>query len=307
MKVMVTGGSGLVGRAICRVIPELEPGLQVYSLSSKDGDLRSQQACDEIFERIRPEYVIHLAARVGGVLANSENLYDFFYDNIMISGNVIDNCRRHNIKKIVTLLSTCIYPNVIEFPIKSEHLHDGEPHSSNYGYAFAKRMAEVQTRACNQQYGTKYICLIPNNIFGPEDNFHPHDSHVVPGLIRKIWDAKQSGWPPTLWGDGSPARELTYSDDIARVTWWSLFNYFGPPANFGTDEEITIKEVARQICIEMDYDPENIIWDTTKPSGQFRKPSEKTLKHPIKMTPFSEGIHKTVQWFLSNQAHARGM
>lgn len=324
MTTLITGGSGLVGRALECVSDEdnvlfleskkdfkrSESKIGAIYLSSKDGDLRVKSECQRIFDKFQPTHVIHLAARVGGVNANSKYIGDFFYENIVINTNILECAKEFKVEKLVNLLSTCIYPDKIEYPIKAEQLHNGEPHSSNFGYAYAKRMLEVQSRAYNQQYKTNFICLVPNNIYGPFDNFHLEDSHVIPAIIRKVYIASQTGEKVILWGDGSSLREFTLSNDIAKTIWWALDNYNGPIINIGTTEEISIKDAANLICDCFGVDKNIIEWDTSKPVGQLRKTSDKepfnTLNHGLVPVLFSEGIKYTVNWFLKNKQHIRG-
>lgn len=302
MRVLITGGNGLVGYAVKKT----KPGFISDCLfpSRETADLRDFGSCKKLFEWYRPTHVIHLAARVGGVKANTNFIGEFFTDNILINTNVLESCRLTKVDKVVSLLSTCIYPDKINYPIQAEKLHDGEPHSSNFGYAYAKRMIEVQSRAYNQQYGTNFLCLVPNNIYGPNDNFDLENGHVIPALIRKIHEASISKSIVHLWGDGSNLRQFTYSFDIANGIWWALLNYDGSLLNIGTDEEVSIKTAVEKICDCMSVSAKNIVWDTNQPSGQHRKPSDISKFRELsqlKQLPFIDGIKQTVQWFWDNR------
>ena len=214
-KILVTGGTGLVGSAITADI----------NLSSTDGDLRDWKTTLSLFEKLRPEKVIHCAGRVGGLGGNMNHKGEFYFENIMINTNVLEACRRVDVEKVVSFLSTCVFPDEVEYPITENQIHNGEPHWSNYGYAYAKRMVEVQSRTYSEQYGTNYVCVIPTNIYGPNDNFSLSDGHVLPALLHKCYLAKQNNTDLEVWGSGKPLREFIYSEDVAKLTKWALDNY----------------------------------------------------------------------------------
>ena len=244
-------------------------------ISSKDCDLRSQSDTFDLYNTYKPTHIIHLAAKVGGIVANSNYLADFYTDNIQINTNVLAAAHHYNVEKVVSLLSTCIYPDKATYPLTEDQIHNGQPHISNYAYAYAKRMLDIQSRAYRDQYGRNFITAVPNNLYGENDNFHLEDSHVIPAIIRKVYDAKISNLPYIeLWGDGTPLREFTYSKDLANILLFLLDNYNEPtPINIGNTNEISIHNLATTIVKIMDY--RGIIrWDTTKPNGQYRKPSD---------------------------------
>jgi len=308
MKVLVTGGQGMVGRAMQAVRPEAP--IETCFASTRDGDLRDEAACRGLFERVQPSHVVHLAARVGGVWENTRRIGEFFVDNVRINVNVLEAARRAGVKKVVSLLSSCVYPDGARLPLREADLHAGEPHASNYGYAYAKRMLEVQSRACAQQFGGAYVCLIPNNLYGPHDNFDLEASHVIPAMIRKIHAAKSGGTPAVLWGDGSPLREFTYSHDLAAALWWALREYAGPPMNVGTNEEVSIRQAAETICAALEYDAGKLVWDTNRPSGQQRKPTDTShfrAAANLRMTPFADGVTATVRWYVQSFPRVRGV
>lgn len=307
MKVLVTGGRGMVGHAVQAAA---DPNTDAYYAGTADADLRDPAACRALFERVRPTHVLHLAARVGGVLENSRYLAEFFHDNLLLNANVLDAAHRAGVVKVVSLLSSCVYPDGAPLPLREVDLHSGEPHASNFGYAYAKRMLEVQSRAYRQQYDSRFVCLIPNNLYGPHDTFSLDGSHVIPALIRKVHAAAKGGPPPVLWGDGTPLREFTFSLDLGRALWWALGEYDGPPLNVGANEEVSIRRVAELVCEHVGYDAAKLVWDPTKPKGQHRKPTDTTRFHTLSgmaMTPLAEGVRATIAWYVENFPNVRGM
>lgn len=296
-----------MGRALAATQPA---GISVEYASSDQADLRDASATKKLFEDVKPTHVIHLAARVGGVKANMEQAGSFFLDNVLINTNVLECARRAGVQRLVSILSSCNYPDGAKFPLREDALHQGEPHSSNFGYAYAKRMLEVQSRAYRQQYGCDFVCIIPNNLYGPDDNFDLENGHVIPAMIRKIHAAAQGGPPPVLWGDGAPLREFTFSHDIATALWWALQQCREPLLNVGTSEEVSIRQTAELICHALTYAPSKINWDTTKPSGQHRKPMDTTRFREISrqtFTPLAEGIKQTVAWYVKHHPAVRGL
>jgi GDP-L-fucose synthase len=245
MKTLVTGGTGMVGHAMNSLFPDFS-----YP-SSKSWDLTSPIWAEKMMIHEWPDRVIHLAAKVGGVQGNTKCIGDFYYENMMINSNVVEACKLVKVKKLVSLLSTCVYPDApyVKYPLTEDQLHMGPPHSSNYGYAYAKRMLDVQSRAYRQQYGCNFITAIPNNLYGEYDNFDLENGHVIPALIRKIWEAKIRNLPRVeVWGDGSPLREFTYSGDVAKILVWLMDHYDGEePVNIGSTTEISIKELVEKI------------------------------------------------------------
>ena len=314
--ILVTGGTGMVGKAIESICPN------ATFVGSSDCDLRSPLAVNELFLKHRPKFVIHLAARVGGVKGNSDYVADFFTDNIMINTNVLSYAHKFKVEKAISLLSTCVYPDkeYITYPLTEEQLHLGNPHESNYGYAFAKRMLDVQSRAFRKQFGSKFMCAIPNNIFGKHDNFDLENGHVVPAIIRKVWEAKHETKTLELWGDGSPLREFTSSNDIAKALLFLLYcvEYYDSPINIGNVIETSIKEMTGKICGFLDYDGE-VFWDVTKPAGQFRKPSSNALftklmksskdgsKNGFVYGDLDDDLKATCDWFKESYPYVRGV
>ena len=304
--ILITGGTGMLGHALSNI---LHTGIY---LSSKDGDLRSKEATEAIFEKYKPEIVIHMAGKVGGIKANMNHLGEFYHDNIMINTNVLEASRKYNVQKVLSILSTCVYPDDATYPLTEDQIHLGRPHSSNYAYAHAKRMLDVQSRAYRDQYGCNFITAVPNNLFGMYDNFDLENSHVLPALIRKIYEAKRDSTSVVLWGDGSPLREFTYSCDMAKIIMFLLENYDGAePINVGNTKEYSIKSVAEMIAEIYDYDGE-IEWDSSGPPGQFRKPSSNKNLLDLgfsqgNYTDFYIAIRTVCKWFESHYDIAKGV
>jgi len=306
-RILITGGGGMVGRALQRVLPG------ALYLSSAVCDLKDPIKTRRLFEGYRPNYVIHLAAKVGGIKANMENLGAFYTDNTYINTNVLDCAHKTGVKKVVSLLSTCVYPNSATYPLTEDQIHNGAPHSSNYAYAYAKRMLDVQSRAYRAQYGCNFITVVPNNLFGEHDNFELNDSHVIPAIIRKMHEAKLNDTQEvTLWGDGSPLREFTYASDLARILLFVMENYNDPePLNVGNTQEISIKRVANLISDTIKFKGE-ILWDTSQPSGQQRKPSDNSnlLKLGWKKSDYSnfkDSLSKVCDWYIMSYPKVRGI
>jgi len=298
-KVLITGGTGLVGTAI-------EADIKV---GTKDADLRDWDQTNKLIESHKPTHVVHTAARVGGVGGNMRAKGEFYYDNIRINTNVLESCRINNVEKVVSILSTCIFPDKVEYPLTEKKIHLGAPHKSNYGYAYAKRMLDVQTEVYREQYNVNYTCVVPTNIYGPNDNFDIDNGHVLPSLIHKCYIAKQNNTNLEVWGSGEPLREFIYSKDVGKLINWALDNYDDPESIiFSTSHEISIKDVVGLIVDAMGFTGK-VIFDTTKPEGQFRKPSDNSkllsLLPGFKFTPIDVGIKETVEWFTNNFDNAR--
>lgn len=297
--ILVTGGSGLVGSPIKANI----------KLSSMDGDLRNWGVVDNIFKKYKPTHVIHAAARVGGVGGNMIAKGEFYYDNVMMNTNVLEACRINNVEKVVSFLSTCVFPDKVEYPLTEQKIHLGPPHTSNYGYAYSKRMLDVQSQMYREQYGVNYVSVIPTNIYGPYDNFNIESGHVIPSLIHKCYLAKLNNVPFKIWGSGKALREFIYCEDIANLTNWALENYNdSEPIIFTTSHEISIRDVVELIVNAFNFKGK-VIFDTSKPEGQFRKPSDnsklKSYLPNFKFTSIETGIKKSVDWFIENYDNAR--
>jgi GDP-L-fucose synthase len=305
-EVLITGGSGMVGVSFKSTLPNA-----IY-ISSKDFDLREKEQVHTMFAAYKPKRVIHLASRVGGVLANMNNLGSFYYDNVMINTNVLEACRLFEVEKVLSCLSTCIYPDKSTYPLTEEQIHSGPPHSSTYTYAYAKRMLEIQSRSYRHQYGCNFICMSPNNLFGKYDNFDLEDSHVIPAIIRKIYESKLKNKEAVFWGDGEPLREFTYVEDVPHISMFLMENYDNPePINIGNTGETTIREIVNKVSDYFKFE-NRIIWDKTKPNGQPRKPSDnsKLLNlgwDPKNYSDFDESLIKTCKWFEKTYPNIRGI
>jgi GDP-L-fucose synthase len=310
MKILITGGSGMVGSAF----NEVETNHDLIFVNSKDADLRSWDETTSLLKYYKPDSIIHLAARVGGVKGNIENVAEYFEDNLLIDINLLRACRSelNKIPKVLSLLSTCIYPDNSKYPLTTDQIHNGPPHISNFGYAYSKRMIDVHVQAVYKQYGIEWSTAVPNNIYGKYDNFSLNDSHVIPALIRKIYDGKLSNKKVKLWGDGSSLREFTYSVDIAKNLLWLIENYDKQnPINIGNTDEVSIKDVADCICEILKFDKSNIEWDISQPSGQFRKPSDNSeflkLCKDFKYLKLRKGLELTCNWYVENYPNIRGV
>ncbi|KAF8128676.1 epimerase-domain-containing protein [Boletus edulis] len=338
--VLVTGGTGLVGKAIEYIIenePEgsrfgKKPGEKWIFASSRDADLRDPQQTLQLFEKHQPTHVIHLAALVGGLFANRERKVwsddmrvhifsltifspqmTFLRDNMLINDNVLHTARIKKTEKVISCLSTCVFPDKVEYPLTEEKVHLGPPHDSNYGYAYAKRMVDVQNRAYKEEFGCNFTSAIPTNVFGPHDNFDLKYAHVIPALIHKCYLAKKNGTPFKVMGDGSPLRQFIYSRDLAKLFIWQLREYESvEPVIFSVDEkdEISIRRVANSIADTLKYPGEAVFENEPKDNGQDRKPAsnEKLMKligPEFKFTPFDVALKETVEWFLANLSNAR--
>ena len=293
MNLLVTGGSGLVGSSITADFKPYRDELDLMEL-------------DEVIDYIEENeitHIIHCAARVGGIKANMEHLGEFFYENIKINSNILEAARKCKIEKVVSFMSTCVFPDDATYPLSPDQIHKGEPHSSNYAYAYAKRMLEVQSRAYREQYGCNFVTVIPCNIYGPHDNFDLNSSHVIPALIHKCYVAKENGTDFEVWGTGKASREFIYVEDVAEIVKWVLYNYNDSvPFIISPDEEISMSILAQTIAFKMNFNG-NIVYNNNYPDGQLRKPSDNSLLKKclpeFEFTPVKEGLSKAIEWFSS--------
>jgi len=292
MKILVTGGSGLVGSAITAH----------FKPSRDELDLMDFDSVVDYIEENEITHIIHCAARVGGIKANMEHKGEFFYENIIINSNVLEAARQCGVEKVVSFMSTCVFPDDATYPLSPDQIHNGEPHPSNYAYAYAKRMLEVQSRAYREQYGCNFVTVIPCNIYGPNDNFDLDSSHVIPALIHKCYIAKEKGTDFEVWGTGKAYREFVYVDDVATIATWVLHNYDEPePFIISPDLEINMAVLAQTITFKMDFRG-NIIYNHKHPDGQLKKPSDngilKKCLPDFEFIPIQEGLSRTINWFL---------
>lgn len=310
MRILVTGGSGLVGNGI-KTVAVTFPHLNIILLSSKDGDLRNPDEVDQIFQRHYPvDAVIHLAANVGGLFKNMRLPVDMCEDNLLMNTNILRAAHRHDVQHVLCVLSTCIFPDAAQcYPITSQMLHDGPPHFSNEGYAYAKRIMEVLCRAYQRQYGRRYFCVAPTNIYGPHDNFDLDNAHVIPALIHKCYLAKKNNEDFVIAGDGSPLRQFIHSEDVAKILLWALTNYKNiesPIILAPSDSEVSIKNVATIIAEAFEFPKDRIHFDTSRPNGQHKKTADtaqlSSLCHGIDFVPLHKGINDTVKWFIDSKS-----
>lgn len=307
-KLFITGHKGLVGRALLRFYAD-KSQWQIITRSRAELDLRDQHATNAFFESERPEYVILAAAKVGGIKASYTHPVDFLLDNLQIQNSVLSAAHRYDTKKVLFLGSTCIYPKVVEMPIREDSLLTGPMEETNAPYGVAKIAGIKLCQGYRHQHGRDFICGMPANLYGPFDNFDPEHSHVLPSLIRRFHEAKLTNAPTvTLWGSGTPKREFLFVDDLASACAFLLENYSSPEIiNIGCGWEISIREAAEIICDIVGYQGE-IRWDTTQPDGNPRRLLDISRMEKLgwkAKTDFREGVARTYRWFLENRATAR--
>jgi len=312
--ILITGGAGMLGRAMRQLLPEaLAPGRVELDLTDRHATRawleRHTWGSDPV------DTVVHLAGMVGGLGANSARLHDFYAVNTAINSNLIEACVALRIPRLVCCLSTCVYPDApwVTYPLTEEQLHAGPPHPSNFGYAYAKRMVEVQLRAVRAQHGLRYISVIPNNLYGEHDNFDLADSHVIPALMRKAWEARLAGAPSfPVWGDGMVWREFTYAPDAARAILHCLAHYDGElPVNIGDTREHLLRDVVGLICRSLGFEGAPA-WQLDAPRGQERKPSSNARLlslgwQPEWYTALEDGLQRTCDWFRAAYPAVRGV
>lgn len=321
-RVLITGGSGLVGRNLssyletmikqnqidgCRIYLN---GLQLLTPTTNELNLLNYSATERYISIYQPDIVVHLAAKVGGLYYNLDNNIDMYRDNMLMNDNLLKACDKFNVQKCICCLSTCVFPDKIELPMKEEDLHNGEPHSSNYGYAHAKRQLDVLCELYRRK-GREYVTIIPTNIYGKYDNFSLSQGHVIPMLIHKFFNAKKNNTSVTIWGNGSALRQFIFAEDISKIIANMILEkrrlpprlIVSPPEN----AEISIKEVVDELADIFDY--RNVTYDTSKPNGQEKKTvSNARLTEMYPSTTFSNmknGLKECVDWFIENYEQAR--
>lgn len=303
-KIYIAGHRGLVGSAILRKLEEQGYENLVYK-TSKELDLRDPRQVEEFFQTEKIDYVFLAAAKVGGIVANNQYPADFIRDNLMIQTNVIDSAYRSGVEKLLFLGSTCIYPKLAPQPLKEEYLLTGELEPTNEPYALAKIAGIKMCESYNRQYGTKYISAMPTNLYGENDNFDLHTSHVLPALIRKFHEAKENNAEfVEVWGTGTPLREFLYSDDLADACVYLMNNYEGNEiVNIGVGEDLSIKELAEKVKATVGFTGD-LRFDTSKPDGTPRKLVDVTKINALgwkATTSLDEGLKKAYDWFLQTE------
>lgn len=305
-KIFIAGHRGLVGSAVCRHLKS-NGYTNLLTRSRAELDLRVQKDVDEFFAAERPEYVFLGAAKVGGIGFNKAAPADFVRDNLQIQTNVIDAAYRNGCKKLLFLGSACIYPKLAPVPIKEEYLMTGPLEPTNDGYALAKIIGYQMCKKYTEQYGFQTISVMPNNLYGINDNFIPSQCHVIPSFVNRFIAAKESGAPEVVcFGDGSPTREFLFSDDLADGMVFLMNTYNDPNVlNIGPNREVSIKELSELVAKEVGYTGE-ILWDTTKPNGTPRRALDTSKMDSLgwkAKTSLEDGLKITVDWFLQNRSN----
>ncbi|MDQ6709426.1 MAG: GDP-L-fucose synthase [Candidatus Dormibacteraeota bacterium] len=307
-RVTVTGGHGFLGRRVVALLREREPA-EIFTFSSRDYDLTRQAEVARMYADQRPDVVIHLAARVGGIGANRANPGRFFYENAIMGIELIEQARQRGVTKFVVVGTVCAYPKFTRAPFSEESLWDGYPEETNAPYGIAKKALLVQAQAYRTQYGFNTIYLLPTNLYGPGDNFNPDSSHVIPALIRRCVEARAQRLPAiTVWGTGRPTREFLHADDAARAIMLATERYDkADPVNLGSTDEISIRELVDLIVRLTNYSGQ-VIWDASQPDGQPRRKlnSERARREFgfVARIPFEAGLGQTVDWYLAEVSRA---
>ncbi|MFQ4146756.1 GDP-L-fucose synthase [Chlorogloeopsis sp. ULAP02] len=305
-RILVTGGSGFLGRQVIDCLVKAGANREKITVPrSRDCDLRLMENCQRAVDQ--QDIVIHLAAHVGGIGLNREKPAELFYDNLMMGTQLIHAAYQAVVEKFICIGTICAYPKFTPVPFNEDNLWNGYPEETNAPYGVAKKALLVQLQAYRQQYGFNGIYLLPVNLYGPEDNFDPRSSHVIPALIRKVHDAQIKGDKKiSVWGDGSPTREFLYSEDAARgIVMGSQFYNDPEPVNLGTGYEISIRDLINLICELMEFDGE-IVWETDKPNGQPRRclntqRAEKAFGFTAQVD-LKKGLKNTIDWWRQNAA-----
>ena len=309
-RICVTGGAGFLGTHLIRRLKE-HGAKEIFVPQYPEYDLVREADIIRMIDTAKPDIIIHLAAKVGGIGANREKPGEFFYDNLMMGVQLIHQSWLKGVEKFVAIGTICAYPKYTPIPFKEEDLWNGYPEETNAPYGLAKKMLLVQSQAYREQYGYNSIFLLPVNLYGPGDNFNPASSHVIPALIRKYLEAKEQGADEIVaWGDGSPTREFIYAEDAAEGITLATERYnSSEPVNIGSSFEISIKDLTETIARLTGFNG-TIHWDTSKPNGQPRRKLDTTRARETfgfeSKTNFEEGLKRTIAWYANERANGRG-
>lgn len=301
MKILVTGGSGLLGKAIQNVNNNR---FDMIFINSKTCDLTNYNETLKVFGEIKPDYIIHCAANCGGLFKNIKEPVEIYEDNILINTNVLKAAHYCNVQNVLSILSTCIFPKQIkQYPLISNMMHDGEPHESNFAYAYSKRMLEIHSRAYNKQYNRNYVCVIPINIYGKFDNFNLENAHVIPALIHKAYLAKKNNTKLLVKGSGKALRQFIFSEDLANIILNCIQKNQTKNIIIANEKEITIKDIADIIAkkFQIEYEFDNIIIN----DGQQKKQAKNEYKDNFEFTKIQKGLQITIEWFQKNYKNIR--
>lgn len=305
-KVLLTGGTGFLGRHVAAELTR-RGVREIVSPRSAETDLTDARATGELLARVKPDLILHLAAKVGGIGANQRHPGTFFRDNMAMGLNVLESARQQGTSKIVIAGTICAYPKFAPIPFREDDLWNGYPEETNAPYGIAKKALLVMAQAYRQEFGSNFVMLFPVNLYGPHDNFDLETSHVIPAMIRKFSSARDANAPEVvLWGDGSPSREFLYVDDCARGLVDAAERYDDPdPVNLGAGFEITMRDLAAKIAARVGFDG-RIVWDTTRPNGQPRRMLDVSrAKERFGFTAqvgLDEGLDRTIAWYQSQDA-----
>ncbi len=304
-RVWVTGGAGFLGSFIVEGLKQ-RGAREIFAPRTRDYDLREIADVRRALRELKPDLIIHAAARVGGIGANREHPADFFYDNLMMGTQLMHEAYKSNVGKFVALGTVCAYPKFTPVPFQEDDIWNGYPEETNAPYGLAKKMLLVQSQTYREQYGFNAVYLLPVNLYGPRDNFDPASSHVIPALIRKCVEAQERGDDSiVVWGDGSPTREFLFVKDAAEGILLAAEKYNAPaPVNLGSAHEISIKELVELIARLTEFQGK-LVWDTTKPNGQPRRKLDTSRAKNefgfVSKTPFEQGLRETIDWYVANR------